>query len=283
MNKISLKDKNYPELLKKIPNPPKELYFNGILKKSEKYPFAVVGTRKPSAYGQEVTEYFVKNLSEAGLTIVSGLALGIDSLAHKIALENKGKTIAVLGSGLNHIYPQTHQKLAKEIVISGGALISEYPPETLVYKGNFPARNRIISGLSLGVLIIEAPEKSGALITAHYATLQKRRVFVVPGRFYDKNSVGANELIKQGAQLVSKPEEILKTLKIKPVSFKKQKIDFLSEEEKLLLKFLDEEPVSIDEIIKQNKKPASKIISCLTSMEMKGVIKNLGGQYIGIK
>ncbi|MDD4996162.1 MAG: DNA-processing protein DprA [Patescibacteria group bacterium] len=210
---ISLKDKNYPQLLKEIYGPPKQLYCLGKLKSKEKFPLAVVGTRKISFYGKKTTEYFVNVLVQAGLTIISGLALGIDGLAHQIALENHGRTLAVLGSGLDIIYPPKHKKLAKEIIKSGGALLSEYPPKTRPSKLTFPARNRIVSGLSLGVLVIEAPIKSGALITARFALEQGREVFAVPGGIYNENSQGCNFLIKMGAKPVTKPEEILEILK----------------------------------------------------------------------
>lgn len=281
MQKISINDKNYPELLKKIPNPPQELYFEGALQKSEKYPLAVVGTRKLSAYGRQVTEYFVRTLAQSGLTIISGLALGIDGLAHQTTLDAGGRTIAVLGSGLNHIFPTVHKKLAKGIIKSDGVIISEYSPDTPAYKSNFPARNRIISGLSLGVLIIEAPKKSGALITAKLALKQKRKVFVIPGRIYDKNSAGTNQLIKQGAQAVTKPEDILKALKIKSSFTEKQKTSNLSEREKLLLRFLSKNPIHIDELTKKTKLKTNEIVSCLTMMEVNDIVKNLGGgQYI---
>lgn len=282
MQKITIKNKKYPVLLKKIPDPPRELYVEGndelsIIKNS----LAVVGTRKISDYGRQMTEYFVKNLVQAGMTIVSGLALGVDGLAHRVALENKGRTIAVLGSGLNHIYPTVHRKLAQEIIKLGGALVSEYPPETMPYKSNFPARNRIISGLSLGVLIIEAPKSSGALITAEFAIKQKRKIFVVPGRVYDKNSQGANELIKRGGQLVSEPQDILKVLNIKTDLRKTEIIKNLSPEEKIILEILTKEPTAIDKIAQKTKIPVAVILSILTQMEIKGLVKNIGGnQYI---
>lgn len=209
---ITIKDQNYPELLKKIYDPPAKLYVSGELRKEEKFPIAVVGTRKISKYGQEATRFFVEALAEAGLTIISGLALGVDGLAHRIALEKKARTIAVLGSGLNVIYPSAHQKLAQEIIKSGGAVISEYPPNAGATKKTFPARNRIVSGLSLGVLVIDAPQKSGALITARTALEQGREVFVVPGRINDFNSEGCNYLIKMGARLVTNPQEIIETI-----------------------------------------------------------------------
>jgi len=282
MQKIIIKDKNYPPQLKKIPDPPKQLYVEGNDNLSVvNNPLAVVGTRKISDYGRQMTEYFVKNLAKASVTIISGLALGVDGLAHRVALENNGRTIAVLGSGLNHIYPTVHKKLAEKIVKSGGALVSEYSPQIPPYKSNFPARNRIVSGLSLGILVIEAPKKSGALITADFALKQKRKVFVVPGRVYDKNSQGANELIKQGAQLVSEPKDILKILNIRPISQKIEMIKNLSSEEKIILKILTKEPTLIDKITRKTKMSVNAILSILTQMEIKGLVKSTGGnQYI---
>lgn len=280
MQKIILKDKNYPPQLKKIPSPPKQLYIEGDLSIIN-FPLAVVGTRKISDYGRQMTEYFVKELSQAGMTIISGLALGVDGLAHRVALENNGRTIAVLGSGFNYIYPTAHKKLAQEIIKSGGALVSEYPPETTPYKSNFPSRNRIISGLSLGVLVIEAPKKSGALITADFALKQKRKVFAVPGRVYDKNSQGVNELIKQGGQLVSEPKDILKILNIKPILQKTKIMENLLPEEKIILELLTKEPTIIDKITPKTKMSVAMTLSLLTQMELKGLVKNMGGnQYI---
>jgi len=276
MQRVFFNDKDYPLRLKKIPDPPKQLYIEGNLSVIN-FPLAVVGTRKISDYGRQTTEYFVKDLVRAGITIVSGLALGVDGLAHRIALENNGRTIAILGSGLNHIYPTAHKKLAEKILIAGGALISEYPPETPPYKSNFPARNRIISGLSLGVLVVEAPKNSGALITADFALKQKRKIFVVPGRIYDKNSQGTNELIKKGAQLVSESKDILKILNIKPILQKTEITRNLLSEEKMILEILTKEPTSIDKITQKTKMPVGVTLSLLTQMEIKGLIKNTGG------
>ncbi len=283
MNVFHFKDKNYPELLKKISNPPSELYFNGDLNKKEKYPLAVVGTRKISDYGRQVTEHFVKVLAQAGVTIVSGLALGVDGLAHKTALQAKGRTIAVLGSGLNNIYPTIHKKLAQDIVNFGGAVVTEYEPDMNPSRITFPARNRIISGLSLGVLVIEAPQKSGALITATQAMKQGRKVFVIPARIYDKNSTGSNDLLKKGAQAVISPEDILKSLGIKSSLIKKKKISDLSPQENQLLEFLNKEPSSVDDLAEKSDLPAHKIIALLTEMEIKGIIRSLGaGKYGGV-
>jgi len=213
IKKITLEDKNYPPLLKKIKNPPKTLYYLGKLEKKENG-LAVVGTRKCSSYGKEVTTELVSELSEAGLTIVSGLAPGIDTLAHQTCLKTKRETIAVLGTGLDEksIYPKSNLLLAKKILEERGALISEYPPGTRGTHFTFPQRNRIISGLSLGVVVVEAKEKSGALITANFAFSQKRKVFAIPGSIYSSNSRGCHLLIKKGAKLIEKAEDILKEL-----------------------------------------------------------------------
>jgi len=274
--KILLADKNYPKLLKEIFDPPKELYIWGELKAEEKYPLAVVGTRKISNYGKQVAVSLTKNLAKAGLTIVSGLALGIDGLAHQAALDVKGRTIAVLGSSLDIIYPALHKKLAENIANSGGAVISEYPPGTGPTKFNFPARNRIVAGLSLGVLVIEAPEKSGALITARFALDQGREVFAVPGSVYNPNSIGCNKLIKMGAKPVTKAEDIFETFNLEFSTELKKEIKPETPEEEILLKFLSHEPVHIDELIKLSKLSPSVANSTLTIMEIDGKVKNLG-------
>ena len=214
MQTVNIKNKNYPELLKKIYEPPQVLYVNGQLKAKEKYPLAVVGTRKVSLYGKKITYSFVKALAQAGLTIISGLALGVDGIAHQAALDVGGRTIAVLGSGLDIIYPSSHQQLAQNIIESNGAIISEYEPKTRPSKWTFPARNRIVAGMSLGTLVIEAPKKSGALITARYALEQGREVFAIPGSIYNENSAGCNLLIKMGAKPVTKPEDILESFNL---------------------------------------------------------------------
>ena len=214
MQTINLKHKNYPQLLKEIYDPPEKLYLLGKLKSKEKYPLAVVGTRRISSYGRQITMSLVKALSQAGLTIISGLALGTDGLAHQTALDVSGRTIAVLGSGLDIIYPSAHKKLAQEIIKSGGAVVSEYPLNTRPSKWTFPARNRIVAGMCLGTLVIEAPKRSGALITARFALEQGREVFAVPGSIYTENSAGCHILIKMGAKPVTKPEDILESFNL---------------------------------------------------------------------
>ncbi len=282
MSKISIKDKDYPLLLKQIYDPPKNLFYLGKIKAKENFPLAVVGTRKMSTYGQATTKFLVKELVAQGLTIVSGLALGIDTLAHQTALKAKGKTIAVLGSGLNRIYPRENKKLAQEIVDAGGALVSEYPPDTPPSHWTFPARNRIISGMSWGTLVIEAPEKSGALITARFSLDQGREVFAVPGNIYQTNSVGVHKLIKMGAQAVTTPEDILTALNFKD-GFQQKQIFTDFNEEKIILKHLQTQPSSIEKIIAQTKLTPLKVLSLLTMMEINGKVKKSQGKYYQLK
>ncbi|MBI1975170.1 MAG: DNA-protecting protein DprA [Parcubacteria group bacterium] len=198
---------DYPPLLCEIQSPPKILYIHGTLEPDEDY-FAIVGTRKPTAYGREIARLFSEALSRAGFTIVSGLALGIDAVAHKACLEASGRTIGVLGCGIDRIYPEENRRLGEEVAMHG-ALISELSPGTPSLPFHFPQRNRIISGLSKGVLVIEAGEKSGALITASYAAEQNREVFAIPGPVTSPMSAGTNALIQQGAKLVRTPEDVL--------------------------------------------------------------------------
>jgi DNA processing protein len=282
IKKIGIEDKNYPKLLKKIKDPPKVLYFLGEIKGREDC-FAIVGTRRCSAYGKQVALEMAGDLAEAGLTIVSGLAPGIDTFAHRAVVEKKKRTIAVLGTGLDEksIYPKSNLKLAKKILENGGCLISEYPPGTRGTKFTFPQRNRIVSGLSLGVLVVEAKEKSGALITAEYALEQKRPVFAIPGSIYSLNSRGCHRLIKKGAKLVEKAKDILEGLGIEK-KIKKEKIEGRSEEEKLILEILREGALEIEEIIAKTKLPPAKVASLISVLEIEGKIKNLGQNFYAI-
>lgn len=278
---ITILEPDYPKLLREIYQPPPLLFFSGDLKTAQGFSLAVIGTRKPTNYGQQVAREMTGSLVQNGLTIVSGLALGIDALAHQTALETGGKTIAVLGSGLDkqNIYPSGNRFLAKKIIENGGLLLSEYPPGTMPLKQHFPARNRLISGLSLGILVIEAPEKSGALITADFALEQNRDIFAVPGNIYSKNSQGANNLIKLGARPVTSASDILESLNLKQATafLENQKIIAENEEEKIILEFLSKDPLHIDKIIQLSKLPPAQINSTLALMELKGLVRNLGG------
>jgi len=212
---IKLGDKNYPLLLEKIFNPPKTLYVRGEILRNEKC-FAIVGTRRCSEYGKDIAFSIARDLSKAGLTIVSGMAMGIDTWAHKSTLDANNRTIAVLGTGIDEktIYPRENIKLSQKILENKGCLLSEYPAETRGTKFSFPKRNRIISGLSLGVLVVEANFGSGALITARYAKGQNKKVFTIPGSIHSINSRGCHDLIKKGAKLVENANDILKELSL---------------------------------------------------------------------
>lgn len=250
-------------------------------------PIAVVGTRKVSPYGKLVTEKFVQELIQYNFVIVSGLAYGVDTIAHKTALKNQGKTVAILGSGINNIFPTANIKLAQEI-IKNGALISEYPLKAPALKPYFPWRNRIISGLCLATIIIEAPEKSGALITARFALEQNREIFAIPGSIFNKNSIGNHHLIKQGAKLVSQIEDILEELKLTNL-FKNSKlkkiqkspsVKFGNEKEKNIYQlFSEENSLAIDKIIEKSNLSPEDVLIVLTTLEIKGLLKNIGGSY----
>jgi DNA processing protein len=276
---IVIKDKNYPKLLKEIKDAPETLYYLGEMK-SEENCFAIVGTRMASSYGMQVALEMAGDLAEAGLTIVSGLAPGIDTFCHQAVVERKKRTIAVLGTGLDEksIYPKSNLKLAKKILETGGCLISEYPPGTRGTQFTFPQRNRIISGLSLGVLVIEAKQKSGALITAEWAKKQGRKVFAIPGPIYSLNSRGPHYLIKTGAKLVENANDILKELNL-PYSTPGVEYSIIgeNEEENLILDVLKEGALDIDKIIERTKLSASKVASTIAILEIKGKVRNLGG------
>jgi len=284
IRKITIEDKDYPKLLKEIKTRPKVLYLRGEILPEENC-FAVVGTRRCSPYGKELAWEIAGNLAEAGLTIVSGLAPGIDTVSHSAALEKKRRTIAVLGTGLDEksIYPQSNLKLAEEILEAGGALVSEYPPGTSGTHFTFPQRNRIVSGLSLGVLVIEAKEKSGALITADWARKQKRLVFALPGSVRSLNSRGCHYLIKQGAKLVENANDILKELNLNLPIYGINRFDKSdNKEEALILNILKEGSLDVDKIIERTKLPAPKVASLLAVLEIKGNIRNLGGNIYAI-
>lgn len=283
MEKIAIDNENYPELLKKISNPPRILYFEGNLRKKELC-FAIVGTRLCSDYGKQAALEISGGLSDAGLTIVSGLAPGIDTFAHKAAVEKNKRTIAVLGTGLDEksIYPKENLGLAKRIVECGGCLISEYPPGTRAAKFTFPQRNRIISGLSLGVLVVEAKEKSGSLITANYALSQKRKLFAVPGPIYSSNCKGTNGLLKRGAKAVTSPEDILKELNLPFIKNDSSGTKEAPLQDPVLLA-LKEGSLYIDKIIEKTKLDAKTVAASLTVLEMEGKVRNLGGNIYSIR
>ncbi|MEA1937204.1 MAG: DNA-processing protein DprA [Patescibacteria group bacterium] len=285
---ITIEDTSYPTLLKETHSAPAVLYFKGEIEK-DNLSIAIVGPRKVSIYGKQASSQFAGELSKAGLTIVSGMALGVDSIAHNECVKLKNKTVAVLGGGIDtaSIYPSSNCQIAENIVANGGAIISEYPIGTPPLKQHFPARNRIISGLSLGVLVIEASERSGALITARFALEQNREVFAVPGSIFSKNSEGTNNLIKLGAKLSGKSEDILEELNLEFASEIKKAREIIpdNEEEKIILENLSpDEPIQIDKLAKTIAINTSALSSLLTLMEIKGKVKNVGGmRYVIVR
>lgn len=285
IKKVSINDKEYPRLLREIKNAPKILYYRGNLK-SEENCFAVVGTRRCSSYGKEAALEITGDLADAGLTIVSGLAPGIDTFSHWAAIERKKRTIAVLGTGVNKnsIYPQSNLKLAEKILETGGCLISEYPPGSRGTQFTFPQRNRIISGLSLGVLVIEAKEKSGALITADWARKQRRKIFAIPGSIYSLNSKGCHLLIKKGARLVENASDILLELNLQSEKADSAKeIEGKNRAEILILDTLKDEALDIDKIIEKTKLPAATVVSALVILEINNKVRNLGGNIYALR
>ena len=272
----------YPRLLHEIIDPPPVLYVKGTLAEQDAWAVAIVGTRRASAYGREVTRQLASALARSGVTIVSGLARGIDAEAHWAALKAGGRSIAVLGCGIDQVYPPEHRKLAEELVAQG-CVVSDYPLGTPPEGPNFPPRNRIISGLSLGVLVTEAGVRSGALITADFAGEQGRDVFAVPGSILARGCAGTNGLIRDGAKVVLGPEDILEELNLTMVAEQAEARQVLpaDETEAALLAHLSAEPAHVDELRQQVGLPIAQVSSALALMELKGMVRQVGGmKYI---
>ncbi|MFQ6093505.1 MAG: DNA-processing protein DprA [bacterium] len=279
---VTYRDEEYPENLKGIYDAPPLLFLRGELTEKDKYAVAIVGSRIPSEYGKLMAERLGGELAERGITIVSGMARGIDSVGHRGCLGRGGRTIAVLGCGIDVVYPAENRRLMEEIIESG-AVVSEFPMETKPEGPHFPRRNRIISGLSLGVIIVEAGEKSGALFTAEFALNQNREVFAVPGQVTSMRSRGTNLLIKEGAKLVVSVEDVLEELApwldrpLGPGPTIMPEIR-LSEEEKRIYDALSDTPAHIDAIARQTQFSTSKALTLLLSMELNGAVKQLSGK-----
>lgn len=269
---------DYPRLLLETHAPPPVLYVKGELREQDAWAVAVVGTRRASTYGREVTRRLAGALARHGITVVSGMARGIDGVAHRAALEAGGRTIAVFGCGIDHIYPAEHRKLAQQIA-AHGALVSDYPLGTPPEGRNFPPRNRIISGLSLGVLVTNAGKSSGALITADFAAEQGRDVFAVPGSVLTQGSVGPNRLIQDGAKLVTRAEDIMEELNLTMVAEQREARQVLPEDatEAALLEHLSGDPTHVDDLQQQIDLPISQVTSTLAMMELKGMVRQVGG------
>ncbi|MCL5795042.1 MAG: DNA-processing protein DprA [Patescibacteria group bacterium] len=280
INIITIGSKNYPKLLNEIPDPPAILYIKGELSFRDELAIAVVGSRKHTNYGARVCSDIAGELATSGLTIISGLALGIDAISHQVALSAGGRTIGVLGCGLDQIYPVSNRHLAEKIINGRGAIISEFPIGTPPMKYNFPIRNRIIAGLSMGVVVVEANLKSGSLLTSRAAIEYNREVFAIPGSIYSDNSLGPNNLIKMGAKLVNSAQDILEELNLADQVKRVKAREILpdNKEEGILLTILSKsESTHIDKLAKQSKLEMAKINQTLILMEMKGKVRNLGG------
>jgi DNA processing protein len=277
---VGITDKDYPALLREIHNPPFLIYMRGCVRCLSQPMVAIVGSRKCTSYGKQVAHSISRDLVAAGITVVSGLALGIDAIAHRGALDGKGLTIGVLGSSIEKsgITPHTNSLLGEEIIRSEGLLLSEYPLHTPPSPGTFPARNRLMAGMTIGTIVIEAAQESGSLITANHALENNREVFAVPGSIFSPQSFGTNSLIKRGAKIVTGVQDILEEFSLerttKPFH---SPPEASTEEEKNILSLLSTEPLHIDRIIKLSKLETSTALSTLAMMEMQGMVKDIGG------
>jgi len=276
---ITLEDETYPKLLQSIPDPPPVLYIKGQLLPEDDRCLAIIGTRKPSKYGWDAAHQLAYHVSQQNVTIVSGLAQGVDSAAHRGALSADGRTIAVMATGIDKIYPSENETMAEEI-INQGALITEMPIGTPPLGKNFPRRNRIISGLSLGVLVAEAPEKSGALITVTTANEQGRDVFAVPHNIFSKTGRGTNKLIQDGAKLVMRVTDVLDELDITHLNtqtrIKTEKIQPENSIEVEILTHLGADPIHVDELVRITNLPTQQVTSTLAILELKGLAEVAG-------
>lgn len=272
------KDPKFPHELKQIPYPPLFIYIKGEIPSNPR--FAIVGSRKPTAYGKEVASLFTKELSTHGFAIISGLARGIDTIAHITAIEAGGKTVAILGSGLDIIYPGENHNLASKIVTSGGAIISEFPLGTQPRRENFPRRNRLISGLSQGVLVVEAGERSGTLLTAKWAQEQGKDIFAIPGNIFSDQSKGTHLLIKEGAIPVTNPREIIEFYGFTKVHTQGHQSERITDEiTHYLLEILSSYPMHLEEIIMMVGKSPVEVLRDLTQLEIEGRVKGLPGKF----
>lgn len=282
---LTWEDEAYPRRLKEIDQPPPVLYLRGELLPEDEWAVGIVGTRRITPYGRQVTEEVAGLLARRGITIISGLARGVDAAAHRATLNAGGRTLAVLGSGVDRIYPPEHQRLAEDICRQG-AILSDYPPGTAPESQNFPPRNRIISGLSLAIVIVEAGERSGALITASFAADQGRDVFAVPGSILAPQSAGTNRLIQNGARPLLDPKDVLEALDL-TLSLERQEARRALPDDPLeasLYNLLGREPQHVDELCNQSGLPVAQVSAALTLMELKGLVRQVGGMnYIAVK
>lgn len=288
MKKIGAGDNDYPRILKEISDPPQEFYILGSLPSENQPKIAVVGTRKATANGRLIAKKIAKELSEAGVIVVSGLAMGIDTAAHEGTIGVNAQTIAVLGNGLNKIYPAQNENLSRRILELGGAIISEYPPDEPAYPANFLRRNRIISGLCLATVVIEAPKQSGSLVTARLALEQNREVFVVPGPADHFNYAGSHDLIRDGARLAASAKDILEDLGLEisksqyPNTKQIQNSKIPTKEKTIIIEIMKKhrKPLTVDKIIELTNLETQTINAILTFLAIEGIIKETAKGYI---
>jgi DNA processing protein len=278
INFLTINDRLYPSNLKQIDNAPLVIYYKGEIKCLGSEVVAIVGSRQMTSYGRQVTKRFSSELSELGVVIVSGLARGIDSVAHRSCLNARGKTAAVLGCGLGRVYPLRNTELAREIIRKGGVLLSEYPTDYPVLPVNFVNRNRIISGLAKVVLVVEGARKSGTLLTASAAAHQGKEVFAVPGQITSPSSQAPHFLIKNGVKIAFSPRDIIRELDLTfKIDEKKSNNSLpISRKEKVLLTILKDKSLDLDSIVKISCLKVSDVTAALTIMEIKGLVKNIG-------
>ena len=271
-------DADYPRLLREVADPPPVLFVKGTLTEADAWAVSIVGTRQATVYGREVTEMLASDLARNHITVVSGMARGIDAFAHQAALKAGGRTLAVLGCGLDVVYPPEHRRLAQQIA-EQGALVSDYPLGTPPDAANFPPRNRLISGLSLGVVVVEADERSGALITTEFAAEQGRDVFAVPGNIFNRSSRGTNRLIQQGARIVLDTQSILEELNLNMVADRVEVGEALPENdtERSILAHLSHEPTQVNELVRTLSLPVADVTAALALMELKGWVRQATG------
>ena len=276
---VSLHDPDYPRRLREVPDPPALLYIRGSLSERDEWSLAVVGTRRPTAYGRQVTRQLASELADTGLTIISGLARGVDAIAHETALERGARTVAVVAGGLDTVYPPEHKDLANRIVEQGGAIVSEYPLGRTSRADHFPRRNRIIAGLTLGTLVTEASEKSGTWHTVNSALDYNREVFAVPGPITSPQSSGANQIIKTAhAKLVTCVEDIASELQLGPVERQATLTEQLPADptEAKLLELIGPEPIHVDLLARAADLPVHDVTAALATLELKGMIHEVG-------
>lgn len=285
---ITIEDDKYPEQLRSINNPPKHLYIRGNIELLKTPIISIIGSRACSENGTKLTQQFSKELVSQGITIASGMAVGIDSIAHETTLQEKGKTIAVLGSGFNNIFPTENIELYKQIIKKEGLVITEYPPEEKAKSKNFLERNRIVSGLSLGILVIEAAYRSGTSVTAKLAKKQGKKIFALPHEVSDKHGVGTNRLIQEGAKIVTNAEDIIREFpflkykilpKEKKIQIQKKRKICKNREYNKIYELITENPISLNEIYQKSSENISTINNILLMLELEGYVKKVVGGY----